>query len=114
MVTKNLFQRLADKRQQSPTGERKNLPRDELADGQRLLDFLQRWTGDTICLRDILVYGPYALRNNRVSAVAATKILTEHGWLSELEAHRPDRKVWRINRKPIIRPKITQTTAARV
>ena len=73
---------------------------------QILLDWLlQHWTDPDICLRDIYSYAPCAIRDEEI-AISSAETLVRHGWLSELPAHRRDRRVWRIARKPIIHPTI--------
>jgi hypothetical protein len=71
---------------------------------QLLLDWLlQHWTNPNICLRDIRAYAPNSIRDEE-TAISSAEALARHGWLSELPAHRHDRRVWRIDRKPIIHP----------
>src|SRR5262245_59171146 len=102
----SLFERL-NGAQPPPAAEKKiQPPRNELGDAQRLLDFLQSWAKDTICLRDIYIWGPYSLRNDRDRALDAAEILTARGWLVAQKAHRHDRREWQVLRKPIIRPTV--------
>jgi len=71
---------------------------------QILLDWLlQHWTNPDICLRDIRAYAPRPVRDEEI-AISSAETLTRHGWLTELKAHRHDRRVWRIDRKPVIHP----------
>ena len=73
---------------------------------QLLLDWLlQHWTNPDICLRDIRAYAPRPVRDEEI-AISSAETLTRHGWLTELKAHRHDRRVWRIDRKPIIHPTV--------
>jgi hypothetical protein len=73
---------------------------------QMLLDWLlQHWTNPDICLRDIRAYAPRPIRDEEI-AISAAEALARHGWLTELNAHRHDRRVWRIDRKPIIHPTV--------
>ena len=73
---------------------------------QLLLDWLlQHWTEPTICMRDLYSYAPRSIRNEEI-AISSAEALARHGWLSELPAHRHDRRVWRIDRKPIIHPTV--------
>jgi hypothetical protein len=72
---------------------------------QRLLDWLQRWNKPTISTRDILIYGPNALRNPK-SAKNSAEILVRNGWLAPAKKHRFDMNKWHIVRKPIIPPTI--------
>jgi hypothetical protein len=71
---------------------------------QLLLDWiLQHWNKSTISVREIGVYAPRAIREREI-IINSAEALVRHGWLSELKAHRHDRRVWRIDRKPIIHP----------
>ena len=71
---------------------------------QLLLDWLlQHWTDPDICLRDIRAYAPAPVRDEKI-AISSAEALARHGWLSELPARRRNRRVWRIDRKPIIDP----------
>jgi len=71
---------------------------------QLLLDWLlQHWTNPNICLRDIRAYAPNSIRDEEI-AISSAETLARHGWLTELNAHRHDRRVWRIDRKPVIHP----------
>jgi hypothetical protein len=72
---------------------------------QQLLNWLQRWNKDTVCTRDILIYGPNSLRNPK-SAIESAEILVRNGWLSPLKPHRYDMHKWQIVRKPIIPPTV--------
>ena len=94
----NLFERLAKGRPPEPKIEAAiNHP-------QILLDWLlQHWTNHDICLRDIRAYAPTSIRDEEI-AISSAETLARHGWLTELKAHRRDRRVWRIDRKPIIHP----------
>jgi hypothetical protein len=68
------------------------------APSEKMLDWLvNRWRGSTISTRDILQFGPGSLRD-RKSAIATAEILTAHGWLIPLKAHRYDMKKWQIVR----------------
>jgi len=102
----SLFERLDKGRPPSAAEEKIQPPRNELEPAQRLLDFLQRWAKDTVSLRDILVFGPYSLRDDRKSAIDAAETLAAHGWLVPQKAHRHDRREWQVLRKPIIRPTV--------
>ena len=71
---------------------------------QLLLDWLlQHWTEPTVCMRDLYSYAPRSIRDEEI-AISSAETLARHGWLTELNAHRHDRRVWRIDRKPIIHP----------
>ena len=73
---------------------------------QLLLDWLlQHWNKSTISVRAIGVYAPRAIRDREIM-INSAEALARHGWLSELKAHRHDRRVWRIDRKPIIHPTV--------
>jgi hypothetical protein len=85
-VVKNLFDRLADKRPQNLVAERKELPRGDIEDAQKLLDWLQRWAKPSLSVRDIRIYGPYSLRNQE-SAIRAAETLARQGWLIRTKTH---------------------------
>jgi len=72
---------------------------------QKLLDWLQRWGKDTVCVRDIRVYGPRPIRNPKC-AIDAAKTLVKYGWLTPIWAHQKDVHEWRIIRKLIVNPKV--------
>src|SRR5215813_15304815 len=71
----DLFERL---RQLSPppaTEEaQKPRPDPKLQSAQRMLDWIQRWAKDTICIRDVRQYGPSSLRNPK-SVIDAAEVL---------------------------------------
>jgi hypothetical protein len=77
----------------------------ETSSAQKLLDWLQRWSKDTVCVRDIRVYGPRPIRNPKC-AVDAAKTLVKYGWLTPVWAHQRDVDEWRIVRKLIVNPKV--------
>src|SRR5262245_14552826 len=85
-------------------------PRKELEPAQKLLDWLQRWTKDTVCVREIHIYGPYATRD-RKSAIAAARILVKNGWLTPIKMRRYDANKWQIIRKLIVQPNVAQNVA---
>jgi hypothetical protein len=70
---------------------------------QRLLDWLQHWSKPTICARDICNHGPCLIRK-REDAGKAAEVLVKNGWLIPTQAHRRDRQVSRIVRKPTLYP----------
>ena len=112
MAVANLFERLNSAQPPPAQLEKKDQRRrdeEALFAAQRLLDFLQRWKKDTICLRDIYIFGPYALQNEREAAINAAEILASRGWLAPQKANRHDRRVWQVLRKPIIQPTVTRT-----
>jgi hypothetical protein len=77
---------------------------------QLLLNWLlQHWTEPTICMRDIYSYAPRSIRDpirNEEIAISSTQTLVDYGWLIPLKAHRRDRQIWQIARKPIIHPTV--------
>ena len=73
---------------------------------QILLDWLlQHWHRPTISVREIGVYGPNPIRDREIM-INSAETLVRHGWLREINAHRHDRRVWHIDRKPVIHPTI--------
>ena len=109
----NLFERLSGTQPPPAQLEKKDHKRrqdeEDLILAQRLLSWLQKWPKDILSLRDICVFGPYALQNEREDAICAAEILVRHGWLVPQKAHRHDRREWQVLRKPIIRPTVTNT-----
>ena len=104
----NLFERLSKGRasptEPSPTEAGIKQPRKD-DPAQKLLDWLQRWTKDTVSARDIRIYGPNSLRDKK-SAVRSAEILVHFGWLAPIRSLRYDQRVWRITRKPIVGPTV--------
>jgi len=73
---------------------------------QLLLDWLlEHWTEPTVCMRDIYSYAPRCIRDEEI-AISSAETLVRYGWLSELKAHRHDRRVWEIIRQPIVSPTV--------
>ena len=72
-------------------------PRRELL----LLDWLMnRWTKNSVTLRDVLVFGPGCVRDREV-ALSLMQTLVARRWVAEVKAHRYDMKRWGIARGPI-------------
>jgi hypothetical protein len=104
----SLFERLGQLSPPPATKEaQKPLPDQKLQQAQRMLDWIQqRWTGNTICIRDVRQYGPNSLRNPK-SMIDAAEVLVKSGWLEPAELHRYDMRKWRIIRRPpIVAPKV--------
>ena len=55
----DIFSRLSAGRPAEPT------PKPKASPAQKLLDWLLRWDKPVVRVRDIRVYGPYALRNQK-------------------------------------------------
>src|SRR5215470_13445985 len=70
---------------------------------QKLLDWLQRWSKDTVCVRDIRIFGPKSIRDGK-KGIAAAEVLALRGWLVPLKKWRYDMHKWQIVRKPIAHP----------
>src|SRR5262249_21413401 len=102
----NLFERLDRGR---PTPSPSPLPSpatQKPSPAQLLLNWIQRWTKDTICIRDVRQYGPSSLRNPK-SVIDAAEVLAKNGWLEPAESHRYDMRKWRvIRRPPLVAPKV--------
>ena len=94
----NLFERLSAGRPSPPT-ERTQSP----SQAQRLLNWLLRWDQPTVRVRDIRIYGPYALRNQK-NVVASAEILVKSGWLTPVQTRQHNGHKWRIVRRPIADP----------
>ena len=103
----NLFERLGRNRAAPAQIEdhKRQAEEELLSSAQKLLDFLQRWTKDTVNLRDICSRGPYCIRN-RKDAVRAAEILVHFGWLAPIRSPHYDGRTWQITRKPIVGPPI--------
>jgi hypothetical protein len=82
------------------------VPNKKLEPAQQMLDWIQRWPKDTICIRDVRQYGPGSLRNP-TSVIGAAEVLVKTGWLEPAESHRYDMRKWRVIRRPsIVAPKV--------
>jgi len=102
----NLFERLGQQPSPPTTKETQEpLPDQKLEPAQKLLDWLQRWNKDTVCMKDILQYGPNSLRNPR-KALDAAHTLVRNGWLEPAELHRYDMHKWHIARNPVVPPTV--------
>jgi hypothetical protein len=67
---------------------------------ERFLDWLiNSWTKDTITLREICTYGPYAFRNKYLIPHLA-RTLERRGWLVPLKTKQHNTRKWRIARGP--------------
>jgi hypothetical protein len=98
----DLFERLAAAR---PTSvEEKQPPKDP---AQTLLTWLQKWGKSVVSLRDIQLFGPSIVRNQR-SAIDAAETLVKTNWLVPDKAHRRDRRVWQVIRPqtPTVHPTV--------
>jgi len=69
----------------------------EKTPAQRLLDWLQRWNKDFVSARDIRIYGPNPIRNQK-DAVATARILARNGQLIPIGSRQPYLHKWRIVR----------------
>jgi len=71
----------------------------EISPAQKLLDWLQRWNKDFVSARDIRVYGPTTIRNQK-DAVATARILVRNGQLTPIYSgsRQPYLHKWRIVR----------------
>jgi hypothetical protein len=96
----NLFDRLD--RGRPPEEKKTNQP----DPAQKLLDWLQKWSKPNISLRDIQLYAPRIVRTHRSTIDAATEILVKNNWLVPDKAHRRDRRVWQIIRRPMVHPTV--------
>jgi hypothetical protein len=97
----DLFERLAKGR--PPSVEAKQPHKDP---AQKLLDWLQRWNKPTITVRQIRIYGPHIIKDQR-SAIDAAEILVKNGWLNPVKKpFRRDRIEWQIIRTPTLSPTV--------
>jgi hypothetical protein len=97
----NLFDRL-DRGRPAPV-EKKIPHKDDPT--QRMLNWLLRWPRSTVCTRDMMIFGPSCAKK-REDAITSAEVLVKHGWLIPDKAHRRDRRVWRIVRRPLIHPTV--------
>ena len=98
MVARDIFKRLSAGR--PPPVEKAQ----DRSAAQKLLDWLQRWDKPTVCVRDIRIYGPGSLRNQKKSVTDSAEVLVKNGWLAPVQTHHGHK--WRIVRKPIAHPTI--------
>ena len=100
MVARDIFKRLSAGR--PPPVEKAQ----DRSAAQKLLDWLQRWDKPTVCVRDIRIYGPGSLRNQK-NVTDAAEVLVKNGWLTPVQDETTRRRhghKWRIVRKPIAHP----------
>jgi hypothetical protein len=69
----------------------------EISPAQAMLDWLQRWNKDFVSARDIRIYGPHPIRNQK-DAVATARILVRNGQLTPIGSRKPYLHKWRIVR----------------
>jgi hypothetical protein len=79
----------------------------EISPPQALLNFLQRWPRDLICLRDLRIFGPRMVRAEQSVIDSSIALLIRHSHLAVAPSHRRDRHVWKIIRRPVASPIIT-------
>jgi hypothetical protein len=75
---------------------------------QRMLDWLQRWDKPIVNRRDVRIYGPSSVRD-RKSMISSAEILVRYGWLVPIEPRRYDGFRWRIVRKLVAHPTISNS-----
>src|SRR5262249_24904938 len=106
----NIFERLARTRPAEPTTNQP--PKDP---AQLLLDWLLRQNRSTITLRQLRIHAPRAVRN-RDSALKATDLLVQQGWLvpfsSKTRQNRPYE--WHVVRHPVISPVVAENVAENI
>jgi hypothetical protein len=91
MATVTIFERLSQGRS-SPIEKPQ-----EISPAQALLNWLQRWNKDFVSARDIRIYGPHPIRNQK-DAVATARILVRNGQLTPIGSRKPYLHKWRIVR----------------
>ena len=97
-MAKDIFKRLSAGRPPSVEKAQDRSP------AQKLLDWLQRWDKPVVRVRDVRIYGPGSLRNQK-SVTDAAEILVKNGWLTSVQARHGHK--WRVVRKPIAQPTLT-------
>jgi len=91
MATMTIFDRL-DRGDTAPKPE----PRNDLT-AQLLEWIVKHWNRPEISLRDIHRSAPTFLRDKK-TILDLTQELEESGWLTPTQAHRHDRRIWKIAR----------------
>src|SRR5262245_39013753 len=97
----NIFERLSKGR---PPVEVTNKQSQKIKHAQRVLNWLLRWPKSHVYGRDLRIWGPRP--RDRESAIDATRILTEQGWLNPVQSSRYDSREFQIIRKPVICPSV--------
>ena len=98
MVARDVFKRLSAGR--PPPVEKAQ----DRSAAQKLLDWLQRWDKPTVCVRDIRIYGPVSLRNQK-KATDSAEVLVKNGWLTPVQTRHGHK--WQVVRKLIAQPTVT-------
>jgi hypothetical protein len=80
-------------------------PKPDKDPAQKLLDWLQRWNKPTVSVRDIRIYGPKSIRNQR-GAIDTAEVLVKNKWLIPIKPCPHGSYAWKIVHKPIIRPSV--------
>ena len=78
----------------------------KLAAAQTMLNWLSRWDRSKISLRDVRLFGPRIIRDQKSAILEAAEILVQTKWLIPIELHPPGTYAWRIIRKPLIYPPV--------
>ena len=73
---------------------------------QRMLDWLQRWPKDTITVRQLRIYGPRVIRDQKSAILDAAEILVANGWLVPTKPSWPGTQAWQIVRRNIVNPPV--------
>jgi hypothetical protein len=94
-MAKDIFKRLSAGR--PPAIEKAQ----DRSPAQKLLDWLQRWDKPVVRVRDVRIYGPGSLRNQK-SVTDAAEVLVKNGWLASVQTRHGHK--WRVVRKPIAQP----------
>ena len=89
MVARDIFKRLSAGRPPAVEKAKDRSP------AQKLLDWLQRWDKPTVRVRDIRVYGPYALRNQK-RVTDSAEVLVKNGWLIPIQTRQYNGHKWRV------------------
>jgi hypothetical protein len=103
MAMTNLFERLSKERPSSSSTRKAR----QLEGAQKLLNWLMRWSKDTITAREIRIFGPYALRDRKRAILDAAEKLVMNGWLIPRPARKYHHYEWQIVRRNTLDPAIT-------
>ena len=94
MAGSNLFDRL-----RRPPAAEAAIEQPSKDPAQRMLDFLQRWPGESISRTEMMIYGPRPKKNAEEVLKLATT-LEKHGWLTPKSTPQKRMRHWNIVRRP--------------
>ena len=109
----NLFERLnagrpppAESQSKAKTNTVGSDQTQKLQNAQKLLNWLLHRGKPTVYAREIHLFGPYTLRQDRERAIDSAETLVRYGWLTPAKKHRRDGRAWELVQKPVIPPNV--------